>query len=186
MKQSVGPILRGNCDRSILRHDARDPDGNFFVFVLYGREEARPGIHLALRQGCDCGGGGRSPQQCRGGPGVHLFPTLDAGGSRQRREALMLGALMIQGLSARSGGNNKNPDSFWGFDCKVCGSDLMLSFSTAAHHSSWVSLIKVPYRFLFPAIMAFAAIGVYSTKNASFDVYLAANFGCRWHRLEVA
>jgi len=41
----------------------------------------------------------------------------------------------------------------------------------------WVSLLKVPYRFLFPAIMVFSCIGIYSTNNASFDIYLTAIFG---------
>ncbi len=41
----------------------------------------------------------------------------------------------------------------------------------------WVSLLKVPYRLLFPAIMVFSAIGIYSSNNVSFDVYLAAIFG---------
>ncbi len=41
----------------------------------------------------------------------------------------------------------------------------------------WVSLLKVPYRLLFPAIMVFSAIGTYSSNNVSFDVYLAALFG---------
>jgi TctA family transporter len=41
----------------------------------------------------------------------------------------------------------------------------------------WVSLLKAPYRLLFPAIMVFSALGIYSTNNVSFDVYLAALFG---------
>jgi TctA family transporter len=41
----------------------------------------------------------------------------------------------------------------------------------------WVSLLKIPYRLLFPAIMVFSAIGIYSSNNVSFDVYLAALFG---------
>jgi len=41
----------------------------------------------------------------------------------------------------------------------------------------WVKLLKVPYRFLFPAIMAFSAIGVYSVNNSSFEIYLTALFG---------
>ena len=51
----------------------------------------------------------------------------------------------------------------------------------------WVSLLKVPYRMLFPAIMAFSCIGIYSVNNSSFDVYLAAVFGLAgflWLKLE--
>ena len=41
----------------------------------------------------------------------------------------------------------------------------------------WVKLLKVPYRLLFPAIMAFSAIGIYSVNNSSFEIYLTALFG---------
>ena len=41
----------------------------------------------------------------------------------------------------------------------------------------WTSLLRVPYRLLFPAIMVFSVLGVYSVNNSSFDVYLAALFG---------
>jgi putative tricarboxylic transport membrane protein len=41
----------------------------------------------------------------------------------------------------------------------------------------WVSMLKVPYRMLFPAIMAFSAIGIYSVNNSAFEIYLAALFG---------
>ena len=51
----------------------------------------------------------------------------------------------------------------------------------------WVSLLKVPYRVLFPCIMAFSAIGIYSVNNSSFEIYLTAFFGVVgfiWMRLE--
>jgi TctA family transporter len=41
----------------------------------------------------------------------------------------------------------------------------------------WVKLLRVPYRLLFPAIMAFSAIGIYSVNNSSFEIYLTALFG---------
>jgi putative tricarboxylic transport membrane protein len=53
----------------------------------------------------------------------------------------------------------------------------------------WVSLLKVPYRVLFPAIMGFAAIGVYSTKSAAVDIYIAAVFGVlgvTWKMLDLS
>ena len=47
----------------------------------------------------------------------------------------------------------------------------------------WVKLLQVPYRLLFPAIMAFSAIGIYSVNNSSFEIYLTALFGV--HRLHL-
>jgi TctA family transporter len=51
----------------------------------------------------------------------------------------------------------------------------------------WVSLLKVPYRFLFPAIMAFSVVGIFTTNNSTFDIYLLAIFGIvgvAWRLLE--
>ncbi len=55
--------------------------------------------------------------------------------------------------------------------------NLMLVVLNLPMIGLWVKLLKVPYRFLFPAIMAFSAIGVYSVNNSSFEIYLTALFG---------
>ncbi len=91
--------------------------------------------------------------------------------------ALMLGALMIQGITPGPGVMTQKPDLFWGLIASMWIGNLMLVIINLPLIGMWVSLLKVPYRLLFPAIMVFSAIGIYSTNNASFDVYLAALFG---------
>ena len=71
----------------------------------------------------------------------------------------------------------QQPDLFWGLIASMWIGNLMLVVLNLPLVGLWVSLLKVPYRLLFPAIMVFSAIGIYSTNNTSFDVYLTALFG---------
>ena len=99
----------------------------------------------------------------------------------------MLGALMIQGIAPGPQVMIDKPDLFWGLIASMWIGNLMLVVLNLPLIGMWVSLLKVPYRLLFPAIMAFAAIGIYSSNNMSFDVYIAALFGVLgivWRMLE--
>jgi len=71
----------------------------------------------------------------------------------------------------------EKPDLFWGLIASMWIGNVMLLVLNLPLIGIWVSLLKLPYRLLFPAIMAFSAIGIYSTNNSSFDVYLMAIFG---------
>ncbi len=91
--------------------------------------------------------------------------------------ALMLGALMIHGIAPGPQVMTQRPDLFWGLIASMWVGNLMLVVLNLPLIGLWVSVLKVPYRFLFPAIMVFSAIGIYSTNNVTFDVYLTALFG---------
>ena len=69
-----------------------------------------------------------------------------------------------------------NPSLFWGLITSMWVGNLMLVILNLPLIGIWVKLLTVPYRFLFPAIMAFCAIGVYTLANNTFDVYCAAIF----------
>ena len=71
----------------------------------------------------------------------------------------------------------KNPDLFWGLIASMWIGNLMLVLLNLPLIGLWVSLLKVPYRMLFPAIMVFSSIGIYSINNSSFEIYLTAIFG---------
>jgi TctA family transporter len=70
-----------------------------------------------------------------------------------------------------------NPDLFWGLIASMWIGNAMLVVLNLPMIGLWVKLLKVPYKFLFPAIMAFSAIGIYSVNNSSFEIYLTAIFG---------
>jgi putative tricarboxylic transport membrane protein len=71
----------------------------------------------------------------------------------------------------------KQPDLFWGMVASMWVGNLMLVVINLPMVGVWVKLLQVPYRFLFPAILIFCSIGVYSVNNAPFDVMLTAVFG---------
>jgi TctA family transporter len=70
-----------------------------------------------------------------------------------------------------------NPELFWGLIASMWIGNLMLVVLNLPLIGIWIKLLTVPYRFLFPAIMTFCAIGLYTLNNNNFDVYIAALFG---------
>ena len=105
-----------------------------------------------------------------------FIPTLTLGLPVSGTMALMLGALMIQGISPGPQVMTQNPDLFWGLVVSMWIGNGLLLILNLPLVSLWVKLLRVPYRFLFPAIMVFMAIGVYSVQMA-LDIYLTVFFG---------
>ena len=91
--------------------------------------------------------------------------------------ALMLGALTIQGIQPGPDVMTTRPELFWGLIASMWIGNALLVVLNLPMIGLWVKLLKVPYRLLFPAIMAFSAIGIYSVNNSSFEIYLTALFG---------
>jgi TctA family transporter len=106
-----------------------------------------------------------------------FIPMLTLGLPASSVMALMLGALTIQGIQPGPEVMVTRPELFWGLIASMWIGNAMLVVLNLPMIGLWVKLLKVPYRFLFPAIMAFSAIGVYSVNNSSFEIYLTALFG---------
>jgi TctA family transporter len=106
-----------------------------------------------------------------------FIPTLTLGIPGSAVMALMLGALTIQGIAPGPQVMTQKPDLFWGLVASMWVGNAMLVILNLPLIGMWVTLLKVPYRMMFPSIMLFSCIGIYSTNNSSFDVYLAAIFG---------
>src|SRR5438034_303049 len=106
-----------------------------------------------------------------------FIPMLTLGLPASGVMALMLGALQIQGIQPGPEVMTLRPDLFWGLIASMWIGNAMLVVLNLPMIGLWVKLLRVPYRFLFPAIMAFSAIGVYSVNNSSFEIYLTALFG---------
>jgi len=116
-----------------------------------------------------------------------FIPMLTLGIPSSAVMALMLGALTIQGIAPGPQVMTQNPDLFWGLIASMWIGNLMLVVLNLPLVGLWVSLLKVPYRIMFPAIMAFCCIGIYSVNNSALDVYMAAFFGVvgfLWRKLE--
>jgi putative tricarboxylic transport membrane protein len=117
-----------------------------------------------------------------------FIPTLTLGIPASAVMALMLGALTIQGIAPGPQVMTQKPDLFWGLIASMWIGNAMLVILNLPLIGLWVSLLKVPYRILFPCIMAFSAIGIYSVNNSSFEIYLTAFFGVigfLWLRFEM-
>ncbi len=100
--------------------------------------------------------------------------------------ALMVGAMTLMGIQPGPQVMTSNPTLFWGLITSMWIGNLMLVVLNLPLIGIWVKLLTVPYRFLFPAIMAFCAIGVFSLSNNTFDVYCAGAFaviGLLFHKL---
>jgi len=117
-----------------------------------------------------------------------FIPTLTLGIPASAVMALMLGALTIQGIAPGPQVMTQKPDLFWGLVASMWIGNAMLVILNLPLVGLWVTLLKVPYRLLFQAIMALSCIGIYSVNNSSFEVYLAAIFGIIglvWMKLEM-
>jgi TctA family transporter len=106
-----------------------------------------------------------------------FIPTLTLGIPGSGTMALMLGALMIQGIAPGPQVMTARPDLFWGLIASMWVGNLMLVILNLPLIGMWVQLLKVPYRMLFPAILLFMCIGTYSLNNSIQDPLLMAFFG---------
>jgi TctA family transporter len=97
--------------------------------------------------------------------------------------ALMVGAMIIKGIQPGPLVMTEQPDLFWGLIASMWIGNFFLIVLNLPLIGIWVRLLKVPYHLLFPAILAFCCIGVYSLNNNVFDVYLTVVFGLVGHIL---
>ncbi|MGW9229789.1 tripartite tricarboxylate transporter permease [Pseudorhizobium sp. NPDC055634] len=106
-----------------------------------------------------------------------FIPMLTLGLPGTATMALMIGALVIQGVQPGPEILSQQPALFWGLVVSMWLGNLMLLFLNLPLVGLWAKLISVPYHFLYPMICVFVAIGVYSINNSVFDVYMMALFG---------
>src|SRR6187397_1033218 len=106
-----------------------------------------------------------------------FIPLLTLGIPPNPVMALMVGAMTIHGIVPGPQVMTKQPELFWGLIASMWIGNLMLVVINLPLVGLWVSLLRVPYRLLFPAILIFCAIGVYSINNAPADAIMVAVFG---------
>ena len=111
------------------------------------------------------------------GAQTSFIPLLTLGIPGNAIMALMVGALMIQGIQPGPEVMTAQPQLFWGVIASMWLGNLMLILLNLPLIGIWVSLLRVPYRLLFPAIVLFCCIGTYSINNNIFDVWVMLLFG---------
>jgi TctA family transporter len=174
-KRSIGPILRGTglgCFFGVLPGTG-PAIASFASYILEKKIADDPS-----RFGKGAIEGVAAPESANNADAQCKFiPMLTLGLPASGVMALMLGALTIQGIQPGPQVMTQRPDLFWGLVASMWIGNAMLVILNLPMIGLWVKLLQVPYRLLFPAIMAFSAIGIFSVNNSSFEIYLTAVFG---------
>ena len=111
------------------------------------------------------------------GAQTSFIPMLTLGIPPNAVMALMVGAMTIKGIQPGPQVMTSNPDLFWGLIASMWIGNLMLIVLNLPLIGIWIKLLTVPYRLMFPAILVFCCIGLYTTNNNNWDVYMAVLFG---------
>jgi TctA family transporter len=106
-----------------------------------------------------------------------FVPTLTLGIPGDATMALMLGALMIHGIQPGPMMMSEQPEVFWGLIVSFGVGNLLLLVLNIPLIGIWVSILRVPYRALYPTILVLMSLGVYSVNNNTFDVFMMAGLG---------
>jgi putative tricarboxylic transport membrane protein len=111
------------------------------------------------------------------GAQTSFIPMLTLGIPSNAIMAILIGALMIQGVVPGPQVMTERPGLIWGLIMSMWIGNIMLVIINLPLVGLWVSLLRIPYRIMFPCIVLFSAIGVYSINNSTFDLYAAAFLG---------
>lgn len=177
IKVSLGPIVRGTALGSIL---GVLPGGGALLssFASYTAEKKLAGDKADPPFGYGNIRGVAGPESANNaGAQTSFVPMLTLGIPSNAVMALMIGAMMIHDIVPGPQVMQSDPGLFWGLIISMWIGNLILVVLNLPMIGVWVQLLRVPYRWLFPAILVFCCIGVYSINNNVWDVWIAIFFG---------
>ena len=181
LKRMVAPMVRGTAIGSVL---GILPGGGAVLasFASYTVEKRISAHPEEFGQGAIAGVAG--PESANNaGAQTSFIPLLTLGIPANPVMALMVGAMIIQGIVPGPNVASEQPELFWGIIASMWIGNLMLVVLNLPLIGLWVKLLKVPYHVLFPIIMAFCSIGVYSVNSNVYDLYAVALFGLMGYAL---
>jgi TctA family transporter len=175
IRESAGAVLRGTALGSAL---GILPGGGALLasFAAYTLEKKVARDPSRFGQG-DIRGVAAPESANNAGAQTSFIPLLTLGIPFNAVMALMVGAMIIQGITPGPQVMTERPQLFWGMVASMWIGNLMLVILNLPMIGVWIKLLTVPYRFLYPAILLFCCIGVYSLSNTPVDVALSALFG---------
>lgn len=152
----VGPIIASILTYSVEKKISKTPEkfGNGAVEGVVAPEAA---IHSSV-QG-------------------DFIPSLTLGIPGDAVLALILTALIIQGITPGPNFINDHPDIFWGLFASFFIGNIILLIFNIPLINIWIKILKLPYRYIYPLAILFICLGAYSNKNSMFDVYVTLFFG---------
>jgi TctA family transporter len=176
-KNMVPAVLRGTALGSVL---GILPGGGavmaaFAAYTLEKKTPLRPG-EVPFGKG-NIRGVAAPESANNAGAQTSFIPLLTLGIPPNAVMALMVGAMTIHNIQPGPQVMTSNPELFWGLIASMWIGNLMLIVLNLPLIGIWIKLLSVPYRWLFPSIVLFCAIGVYSTNNTTFDIWLVGLFG---------
>ncbi|HYD57935.1 MAG TPA: tripartite tricarboxylate transporter permease [Burkholderiales bacterium] len=175
IRRSIFPILRGAGIGSALGilPGGGSILGAFSSYMIEKKMSSRP---QEFGKGAIEGVAG--PESANNaGAQTSFIPMLTLGIPGNAVMALMVGAMMIQGIAPGPQVMAERPQLFWGMIVSMWVGNLMLVILNLPLIGIWIRLLQVPYRLLFPSILVFMAIGVYSVNNNPMDLIIMAVFG---------
>lgn len=175
LKVSIGPILRGTGLGTLIGilPGAGLSISSFAAYILEKKVAKDPS-----QFGKGAIQGVAAPEAANNAAAQTSFiPTLTLGIPGSATMALMLGALLIQGITPGPRIMQEQPTLFWGLIASMVIGNLLLLVLNLPLVRLWVKLLDVPYRWLCPAILTFGCVGIYSIGFAASDIYIAAAFG---------
>jgi TctA family transporter len=175
LRRIVKPILRGTALGSLL---GILPGGGAMLasFSAYSLEKKVSKNSKEFGKGAI--EGVAAPESANNaGAQTSFIPMLTLGIPSNPVMALMIGAMIIQGIQPGPSVMKEQPSLFWGIIVSMWLGNLMLIVLNFPMIGVWVKMLTVPYHLLYPVILVFSAIGVFSVNNAEFDVYVMALFG---------
>ncbi|MGB4227219.1 MAG: tripartite tricarboxylate transporter permease [Candidatus Dechloromonas phosphoritropha] len=177
MKEAAPAVARGTLLGSIL---GILPGGGALLaaFAAYAVEKKLAGPNADPPFGKGNIRGVAGPESANNaGAQTSFIPMLTLGIPPNAVMALMIGAMTIHNIQPGPQVMTSNPTLFWGLIASMWIGNLMLVILNLPLIGLWIQLLKVPYRLLYPAILAFCCIGVYSINNTTFDVFMTVFFG---------
>jgi putative tricarboxylic transport membrane protein len=174
-RESAAPIARGSVLGFLL---GILPGGGAVLssFISYAVEKRVARRPETFGKGAIAGvAGPEAANNAAAGGG--FIPLMTLGIPPNVVMALLLGAFIVHGLQPGPLLIVQKPDLFWGIVASMYIGNVMLLVLNLPLIGIWVQVLRVPYAILFPLILLFCVIGVYSVSNAIFDVYLMIGFG---------
>ncbi len=175
LRRSIGPTLRGTAIGSVL---GVLPGGGALLasFGAYAIEKKLSKNPEEFGKGAV--EGVAAPESANNaGAQTSFVPLLTLGVPSNAIMAVMAGAMTIQGIAPGPKVMTEHASLFWGMIASMWIGNLLLLVLNLPLVGLWVKLLQAPYRLLYPTILFFCCIGVYSINNSAFDVYLAIVFG---------
>ena len=174
-KESIGPITRGSFIGFFL---GILPGGGAILasFTSYATEKRLARDPESFGKGAIAGVAGPETAN-NAATGGAMIPLLSLGIPSNVIMALLIGAMMIHGIKPSSFLVNEHPQIFWGIITSMYVGNILLLVLNLPLIPLWVKLLKIPYGILFPLILLFCLIGVYTVNNNAYEVLIMLIFG---------